>query len=131
MRHSVLFCAPLLVLLPLVALSGGETKTDQPRPAGSVGKTIANFTLKDYAGKPWSLADAANKKAVIVVFMGTECPVNNAYMPRLVELQKSYADKDVVVVGINANNQDTATRVAAHAKENKLSFPVLKDTANV
>ncbi len=131
MRHPALYCAPLLLLLPLVALSGGESKPEKAKPAGSVGKTIANFTLKDFDGKPWSLADVANKKAVVVVFMGTECPINNAFMPRLAELHKSYADKDVVVVGINANNQDTATRVAGHAKENKLPFPVLKDTANV
>src|SRR5579862_8565623 len=98
MRHSVLFTASmllLLLLLPLVALVGGETKTETPKPAGSVGKTIPNFTLKDIAGKDWSLADAAKKKAVVVVFIGTECPINNAFMPRLVELNKTYADKDV------------------------------------
>jgi peroxiredoxin len=118
------------VLLPLAALSN-ESKTESPKPAGSVGKIVPNFTLKDTANKDWSLADCKDTKAVVVVFMGTECPVNNAYMPRLVELHQTYAEKGVTLVGINSNNQDTATRVAAHAKEHKLPFPVLKDAANV
>jgi peroxiredoxin/mono/diheme cytochrome c family protein len=131
MRQPALFGMPLLLLLPLVAVSDGGSKTDTPKPAGSVGKTVANFTLKDTANQEWSLADCKDKKAVVVVFIGTECPVNNAYMARLVELHKSYAEKGVTFVGINANTQDTVTRVAAHAKDNKLPFPVLKDTANV
>lgn len=110
MRHPVVICTPLLLLLPLIALSKGEPLPEKPQPPSSVGKTIANFTLKDCDGKDWSLTDAAKKKAVVVIFMGTECPINNAYMPHLVELNKLYADKDVQFVGINANNQDTPTR---------------------
>jgi peroxiredoxin/mono/diheme cytochrome c family protein len=130
MRQIVLFCTPLLLLLPLAALSD-ESKTGTPKPAASAAKTIANFTLKDTANHDWSLTDCKDQKAVVVVFIGTECPVNNAYMPRLVELHKTYADKGVAFVGINSNNQDTATRVMAHAKDHKLPFPVLKDTANI
>ena len=73
-----------------------------------------------------SLADLKGK-AVVVAFVGTECPISNAYMPRLVELHKEFADKGVTFVAVNANVQDTAERVAAHAKKHNLPFPVLKD----
>ena len=89
MRHPVVICTSLLLLLPLLALSKGEPTPEKPQPPSSVGKTIANFTLKDCDGKDWSLADAAKKKAVVVVFLGTECPINNAYLPRLAELHKT------------------------------------------
>jgi len=131
MRHCLLFCAPLLLALPLVALSGDAPKPEPPKPVGSVGKSIANFTLKDTADKDWSLADCKDKKAVVVIFVGTECTITNAYMPRLGELYKTYADKGVAFIAINANNQDTVAKIAGHAKEYKLPFPVLKDNANV
>jgi peroxiredoxin len=132
MRHRVLFCGPLLLLLPLVALVGGESKTETAKPASSVGKTIDNFSLKDAAtNEDWSLAGCKDQKAVVVVFLGTECTITNAYLPRLGELHKTYADKGVTFVGVNANNQDTVAKIAGHAKEHKLPFPVLKDTANV
>jgi hypothetical protein len=65
-----------------------------------------------------------------VIFLGTECPVNNAYLPRLAELHKEYTPKEVVIVGVNSNSNDTPARVAAHAKEHRIPFPILKDTAN-
>jgi peroxiredoxin/mono/diheme cytochrome c family protein len=66
-------------------------------------------------------------KIIVVVFIGTECPINNAYMPRLAELHKSYAAKGVQFLAINSNRQDTVERIAKHAKEFALPFPVLKD----
>jgi peroxiredoxin/mono/diheme cytochrome c family protein len=92
---------------------------------------VLPFPLKEAGGKDWSLKDHQKKKAIVVLFLGTECPINNAYMPRLAELYKAYAARDVAFVGINANSQDTPVRIAAHAKEHGIPFPVLKDTANL
>ena len=67
---------------------------------------------------------------MVVVFAGTECPINNAYMPRLGELHKQYSPKGVQFLAVNANVQDTPGPHRAHAKKNDVPFPVLKDTAN-
>ena len=94
--------------------------------------SVADFTLKDVpTDKPVSLGDFKAKKAVVVVFIGTECPINNAYMPRLAELAKTYADKGVAFLAINSNCNDTPPRIAGHAKKYELPFPVLRDPANV
>jgi peroxiredoxin/mono/diheme cytochrome c family protein len=97
----------------------------------SADKPIADFSLPDPRddGKKVSLGDL-KQKLVVVVFIGTECPINNSYMPRLVELHKEFADKGVAFVAINANSQDTPERVARHAREHELPFPVLKDAGN-
>jgi peroxiredoxin/mono/diheme cytochrome c family protein len=102
-----------------------------PKPADTTPRPAPAFTLKDANGKDWSLQEQKKKKAVVIVFIGTECPVNNAYMPRLAELHKEYAPRGVAFVAVNANSQDTPVRVAAHAKEYGIPFPVLKDTANL
>jgi thiol-disulfide isomerase/thioredoxin/mono/diheme cytochrome c family protein len=99
-------------------------------PATAHAEKPVEFTLPAATadGKPWSLArEAADAKAAVVVFLGTECPVNNLYLPTLIELHARYGPKGVVFVGINANRQDDAGRVARHAKEHRLPFPVLKD----
>jgi peroxiredoxin len=118
---------PLLLaaaLLPLLALSAHS----DPAPAG---KKIDDFTLPDTAGKNWSLAALKDRKAVVVVFLGTECPINNAYLPRLAELSRQYEPKGVGFVAINANRQDGPEAVSEHARKNGLPFPVLKDGGNV
>src|SRR5207253_2839340 len=86
------------------------------------------FSLPDArTNKTVSLQDFAKNKAVAVVFLGTACPVNNAYLPTLADLHKEYAAKGVAFVGINSVGIDTTQAVADHAKANEIPFPVLKD----
>jgi peroxiredoxin len=99
-------------------------------PATGIGKSVPGFQLKDITGRTVSLADFQNKKAVVVFFIGTQCPINNAYMPRLAELHEEYAPRDVQFLAVNSNRQDTLERVAEHARKHALPFPVLKDEDN-
>ncbi|MFO0846342.1 MAG: redoxin domain-containing protein [Gemmataceae bacterium] len=123
MRRVAVLLTGLAILALLVGLTpaGAESK-----PA----KAVKSFSLKDADGKAWSLAGQKDKKAVVVLFLGTECPINNQYLPRLAELHKEYAGRGVAFVGVNSNAHDTATRVAGHAKANAVPFPVLKDVGN-
>jgi peroxiredoxin len=87
---------------------------------------VPDFRLKDPRdGKEYTLE--GGHKAALVVFLGTQCPINNDYLPELVRLHKEYADRGVRFLGINSNRQDTPADVAAHAKRAGLPFPVLKD----
>ena len=118
---------PAVGLFLLALLVGGSFRAGEPAPKAEPAKKAADFSLKDTADKPVSLGDFKDKKAVVVVFMGTECPVNNAYMPRLAELAKAYTDKGVQFLGVNANAQDSLAGLAGYARTHKLPFPLLKD----
>lgn len=111
----------LCTLISIPLLLAGDT------PSNKASGSIAGFTLKDTNGREVSLAEFKDKKAIAVVFMGTECPVNNLYMRRLKELHEEYASKGVQFLGINSNSQDTAERIAEHAQAHQVPFPVLKD----
>lgn len=91
------------------------------------GAVIGDFTLPDAYGEQRSLNDYANAKAVVVVFLGVECPLAKLYGPRLAELADDYADRGVVVLGVNANRQDTPTELIAYARRHGVEFPLLKD----
>jgi mono/diheme cytochrome c family protein len=88
---------------------------------------VADFTLPDVHRRPRSLDGFKDKKAFVVVFLGTECPLANLYVPTLIDLHKAYAGKGVQFLAVNANAQDGFTAVAAHAQEREVPFPVLKD----
>src|SRR4051794_22715230 len=97
---------PLLFLaLPLLALAATlpPVHGDDPAPVVKIGTRIDNFTLKDTDGKVWSLKDAKDEKAVVVIFLGTECPINNAYLPKLADLAESYKEQGVRFVAVNSN----------------------------
>ncbi|MFP6656616.1 MAG: redoxin domain-containing protein, partial [Pirellulales bacterium] len=112
-------------------------KNDQPQAArkpatvkkeSTVGRRVPNFVLPDSTGKLQALADFGKAKIVVAVFMGTECPIGNAYVPNLIDLQNRYRDRRLQVIGINSNLSDSAETIAKHVKEFKIDFPVLVDS---
>jgi peroxiredoxin len=115
---------------PLVLFIVGLLLTSVLR-AGEDLKKVSDFTLEDYNGVKHSLADFKSSKAIVLMFIATQCPVSNAYNDRMVALQKDYASKGVTFVGINANKQEGAEEVKNHAKEHGFSFTILKDWNNV
>lgn len=96
-----------------------------------IGRHVPDFIRPNSAGKQVALSDFSDAKLVVVIFMGTECPIGNAYIPDLVDLQQRYRDKQVQVVGINSVLSDSADAVAKHLKEFKINFPVLVDADQV
>ncbi len=94
--------------------------------------SVAPFTLKDPRDQSEvRLSDLKDKKAIVVVFLGTECPISNQFLPELAHLHKEYSERGVQLLGINSNRQDTPDLVAKHARKNKVPFPVLKDPNNI
>jgi peroxiredoxin len=89
-----------------------------------------NFTLKDYNGKEHSLSDYKDSKAIVIIFVATECPISNDYNSRMADLYESYKDKDVAFLGINSNKAESVSEIKEHAKKYKLEFPILKDEKN-
>lgn len=86
-----------------------------------------DFELSDFRGRLWSLADFHDKSAVVVAFLGTECPLAIQYSLRLQEFSKRYADRGVQVLGIDSNRQDSLEKMATFARRQKIEFPFLKD----
>jgi thiol-disulfide isomerase/thioredoxin len=123
MRSAVL----ATVALAALAVAG------EPKPVPAVGTKLADWSLpRADTGQPWSLAvDGRDAKAVVVAFLGTECPISNAYAPVLTALSKEFAGKGVSFVGVYSNSQDDAAAVARHAKEYSISFPSLRDEGAV
>jgi peroxiredoxin len=94
-------------------------------------KSVENFTLTDVNGTPHSLTDYRSSKAIVLMFIATQCPVSNAYNGRMVELFKDYAPRGVAFIGINSNEQESVEEIREHAKNHGFTFPILKDWNNV
>jgi peroxiredoxin len=121
----------LLLGCAVLVVPGSNFLGKEVDPTKGVGRTVGAFRLQDPRDrKSVSLADLKGKKAIVVVFLGTECPINNLYLPVLADLYKTYSGRGVQWLGINANRQDTPARVAAHARKHVLPFPILKDPGN-
>ncbi|MEX2173831.1 MAG: redoxin domain-containing protein [Pirellulaceae bacterium] len=118
-----LFAALATFVLPAEAAEPAER-------VSPLGRQIDDFRLGDFRGKDWSLAEFAGRKAVVVAFVGVECPLVAHYAARLQQLADKYQDKGVAFLAIDANQQDSLTELAAFARRHKVEFPLLKDPGN-
>ena len=99
----------------------------EPPVAASSEQTIADFTLRDYAGVTFTSAASSRQPILVVVFLGTECPLAKLYAPRIQRLADDYRARGVVVVAIDSNVQDSLADLKLFARNHQLSLPLLKD----
>ena len=107
----------------LLALTTPAT-ADQP---AKVGDRIDNLTFKDIRYLSRSLNDFKDRKAFVLVFSTTSCPLVQRYWPALNRLEKDYRDKGVQFLAVNVGDDDPITAVAAQAVRHEAEFPFVKD----
>jgi len=91
--------------------------------------TIQNFVLRDQGGITRSLAEIESQ-AVVVVFLGTECPLAKLYAGRLQTLFEEFDREELSVLGVMSNQHDSAENIRTYAEKHELTFPILKDVHN-
>ncbi|MBX9681146.1 MAG: redoxin domain-containing protein [Gemmataceae bacterium] len=122
----------ILILLSVAAILGIASCTRIPSSERSQEshRRIGDFVLRDMHGQTQSLQDFAQSKFLIVVFLGIECPLAKRCVPLFNDLPKSFASH-VAVIGIDANAQDSPSRLQAFARETSAAFPILCDPDQV
>ncbi len=101
-------------------------KFGSPFGGGSamVGRTLPEFTLQDLAGQEVA-AGSLKGKPVLVNFWATWCEPCREEMPKIQELEREFAAKGLVVLGIN--DGETPETARKYIEENHYTFRVLLD----
>jgi peroxiredoxin len=120
----IMLTAFVLLISPPAGLPADEVSNSP------IGRQVADFTLLDFRGTAHSLGDLEDSQLVVVVFLGTECPLAKLYGPRLEELAQGYKAELVSFLGVNANRHDSLSEIDAYARRHGVTFPILKDTVN-
>jgi peroxiredoxin len=118
------------ILLALVFVIASVAFASEVPAPPAIGSTIEEFSLPDINGTERSLKSLAGKNGTVLLFIAVQCPVSNAYNERMEKLAQDYKAKGIAVVGINSNVAEDSAACKAHAAENKLTFPILKDAGN-
>ena len=102
----------------------------QVNPPAPPSKPLADFRLQDHRGTWHSLDEARPSKFVVIAFVGADCPLAQAYAPKLAELAKAYGPRGVAFFGVDSNELDGPVAIGKFASAHALPFPVLKDVGN-
>jgi peroxiredoxin len=84
--------------------------------------------LRDVRGNRRAVHDFKGYKALVLAFVGADCPIANLHLPGLVELEKGLRQKGVQFLAVYPNEAEDLEQIAGHAYDRDVAFPVLKDT---
>jgi thiol-disulfide isomerase/thioredoxin len=113
------------VLTALVLLVTGSFAAEPAK----IGEAVPKLKFTDARSLPRTLDDFGAKKAIVIAFIDTSCPVAQRYLPTLKDLAKEY--KDVQFLALNANDDDRVVAVALQAVRHDIDFPFGKDFGGV
>ena len=122
----------LFLVLGVLGVNGlhyfRKAQAEEPTRAAALGDKLAgSSSLRDLRGNRRSLHGFTGHKAIVLVFLGTDCPISNLYLPGLLDLEKRYRPKQVQFLAVYPNEHEDLDQVAAHASDRDVPFPVLKD----
>jgi peroxiredoxin len=86
-------------------------------------KMAPDFTLNDASGNPVRLSQFRGK-VVLLNFWATWCPPCKTEIPWFTEFQKTYADRDLVVLGVSFD-EDGWKSVKPYMEENRMNYRVM------
>lgn len=125
-------CTALAALFAVLACatsfaSATPLKADGAVELLSVGSDPIPFTLRSLKGTDVKLQDLlAEKKAVLMIFWSLFCGPCKEELPLIDALAKKYADKDLVVLGINLDGEARGKKpVEKYIEKNNFTFVVL------
>ena len=112
-----------LSVLAGCASHGPRGESEAPR-AGMAGV----LDLENRPADPFRISKGS-AKAIVLIFVRTDCPISNRYAPEIERLHVKYSQRDVAFWLVFPEAETSSQNIARHEKEYRLSVPVLRDTA--
>jgi thiol-disulfide isomerase/thioredoxin len=104
-----------LVIVLIIGLLAGRSTAGQ------------SVTLRDVDGVEHRRTEWDSKRAIVIFFTTTECPLSNGYIPEMNRLQKEYAARNVAFYAVEVDTTIADRDVRNHAKDFGIAYPVLID----
>jgi peroxiredoxin len=95
--------------------------------ASSFAAQRPQFALRDTRNLVHSQEEWNGKKAIVVFFTTTDCPLSNNEVPEMNRTRHDYESKGVAFYGVQADTTIADSDVLQHTKDFQFSFPVLFD----
>jgi hypothetical protein len=124
----------MLTLLAVYNVAAAVAAEIPARP--KIGNKVAAMTFTDIRFLPRSLDDLTSdrdrvpKRAFVLVFTNTTCPVVQRYLPRLTALDDEFCDQGVQFLAVNVGPDDSVFDMATQAVEFDVPFPFVKDNGS-
>ena len=85
----------------------------------------------DLDGKSHSLKASASHRALVLIFVTTDCPIANSYQPSLARLYKEFQPKGFEFVLIHEGPNQSPKELKVHSEEYAVPFSIAMDAEHI
>jgi thiol-disulfide isomerase/thioredoxin len=89
--------------------------------------TLPQFSFDDTSGARHTQAEWAGKRAVVLLFVSTDCPLSNRYVPEMNRIASTYTPRGVAFYAVQGDATVGLAEVRQHVKQFGYTFPYLID----
>ena len=121
--------AALVLVLPLL-VSGCDRgdSTGSALPAAQTVQTSSSaLTVFDLTGRALDPFDATDAKAIVFIFISTDCPISNRYAPEIRRVEAQFARSGVQFWLVYADADTSSDAIRKHLKDYHLPQEALRD----
>jgi thiol-disulfide isomerase/thioredoxin len=104
------------------------TRTQAEIVKGSLLTSLRRIILPNAEGKDDNLNTIEHHKATVFVFLSSECPISNSYMPMLADLSMKFGSKDIAFYGVMSDPYMKRDEAKKFSSEYKFPADILVDS---
>jgi peroxiredoxin len=90
-------------------------------------RELPDFALADTSGHQHTRAEWKGKRAIVLLFVTTDCPLSNGYVPEMNRIDSAYEPRGVAFYAVQGDATVPLEAVREHVKEFIYNFPYLLD----
>ena len=94
---------------------------------GIPGRDMPEFSFSDSSGHIHTRTEWSGKRAIVLLFVTTDCPLSNGYVPELNRINNAYASRGVLFYAVQGDATVSIDEVRKHVAEFGYTFPYLLD----
>jgi len=95
--------------------------------ASITAEPLVDFKLPDGIGAIHPAAEWQRNRAVVLLFISSDCPISNRYAPAINALVKEYVPANTAFYAVQSDPDITAEAARQYAQDYGFQFPVLLD----
>jgi peroxiredoxin len=88
---------------------------------------MPQFSLADTVGRTHTPTEWTGKRAVVLFFLTTDCPLCNTYVPEMNRIAQAFSARGVAFYGVQGDATIADADVRQHVKDYAYTFPYLFD----
>lgn len=121
------FLIVFILIVSVCILSAENEKKETVK----VDEIVKEIRLDSIEKKPYTLKKLLDKKkAAVLIFLATECPIVDDYVDRITKLINDFKEKEIQFVGIHSNKHETFEAIKKYSEKHGFKFPILLDPEN-